>query len=193
MFYTYAHIKPDGNIFYIGKGSGNRAWKKTRRNQYWKNIVAKYTEYKVQILAVWQTEKEALDHEIFLISCFHKLGHKLANITSGGEGTSGYKHTEERKQKLKELWSGQNNPNFGKILSKQTKEKISQTKILSNCRGIHCVNFKGFILATNVQTGESFKFEGVAELIAAGFQNSNVYNCINGKRKTHKGYTFKRL
>jgi len=35
--------------------------------------------------------------------------------------------------------------------------------------------------------------KGSAELMAAGFQNPNVYKCINGKRKSHKGHTFNRV
>ena len=62
MFYTYAHTKPDGTIFYIGKGQGKRAWSNKNRNKHWKNIVSKYENYKVKILANWQTEEEAFNH-----------------------------------------------------------------------------------------------------------------------------------
>ena len=59
MFYTYAHTKPDGTIFYIGKGTKHRAWKTHRRNNHWKSIVQKYGSFNVEILANWKTEKEA--------------------------------------------------------------------------------------------------------------------------------------
>lgn len=193
MFYTYAHTKPNGSIFYIGKGQGVRAWKKTRRNTHWKNIVAKNNGYNVEILANWNTEKEALDHEIFLISCFKDLGYKLANMTNGGEGTSGFKLSNETKQKISKANLGSNSKSFGKPKSDETKQKISETKLKQNLRGINCTNFKGAILATNIKTGKEIRFEGSTELNAAGFQNPNVYKCINGMRKSHKGHTFKRL
>jgi hypothetical protein len=193
MFYTYAHTKPDGTIFYIGKGTGVRAWKKTRRNQHWKNIIAKYKTYGVEILANWDTEKEALNHEILLISCFRDLGYKLANVTNGGEGTSGYKHTKEWKQKAKLAWSGNNNPNFGKPLPEKVKQKISATSINKNLRGVNAVNFKCPILATNIKTGNEIILSGTDEMKLAGFQDSNIFKCLSGKRKTHKGHTFKRL
>jgi len=34
---------------------------------------------------------------------------------------------------------------------------------------------------------------GAAEMKAAGFQNTNIFKCLGGKRKFHKGHTFKRL
>lgn len=100
MFHTYAHYKPDGTLFYIGKGSFKRAHAKDNRNPHWKNIVAKYGSYTVEILANWPTEAEALKHEKFLISCFRNLGFSLANITDGGDGASGYKHSAESKAKM---------------------------------------------------------------------------------------------
>lgn len=128
MFYTYAHYKPEGGLFYIGKGAGRRAYDTKYRNQYWKNIVAKHGNPHVEILANWKTEKEALDHEKMLISCFKDMGFKLANLTDGGEGVSGYKHPEEIKQKMRGR-TGEKNHMFGKPKSAEVKFKISQSKI----------------------------------------------------------------
>jgi hypothetical protein len=100
MFCTYSHHKPDGTLFYIGKGSVKRAHAKDNRNPHWKNIVAKHGGYKVEVLANWPTESEAFEHEKFLISCFRDLGFVLANITDGGDGISGYKHSAKTKAKL---------------------------------------------------------------------------------------------
>lgn len=102
MFCTYAHYKPDGKLFYIGKGSYSRAHSKKGRNTHWNNVVNKYGSFKVQILANWQTEKEAFDHEILLIKCFKDMGYILSNISDGGLGSKGFRHTEEFKQKQKE-------------------------------------------------------------------------------------------
>jgi hypothetical protein len=100
-FYTYAHTKPDGTIFYIGQGTKahNRAYHKGGRSKYWHNIVNKYG-YQVQILADWKTSQEAKDHEILLISCLKDMGIKLVNLTDGGEGLSGMTFSDEHKQKL---------------------------------------------------------------------------------------------
>lgn len=47
------------------------------------------------------------------------------NTAPGGLGHTGIAWTEERRQRFKELMSGENNPNFGKPLSVETKEKLS--------------------------------------------------------------------
>ena len=99
MFYTYAHAKPNGTIFYIGKGKTKRAWDRNGRSEYWTRIVNKHG-FEVQILANWKTEQEAFDHEILLISCFKDMGYELANHTDGGEGPSGMQHTDEAKLKI---------------------------------------------------------------------------------------------
>jgi hypothetical protein len=79
-YYTYMHTRNDtGEVFYIGKGKGNRAWSKTRHNPHWHAIVNKHG-YNVEILANWEVEKEAYDHEEFLISCFRELSSSLTNI-----------------------------------------------------------------------------------------------------------------
>lgn len=99
MFVIYTHSKPDGTVFYVGKGSVKRANATDNRNQYWKNIVNKHG-FKVTIVAEYEVEAEALAHEILLIKHYKSNGYALANITSGGEGVSGYTHTEESKRKM---------------------------------------------------------------------------------------------
>lgn len=121
MFYTYAHIKPDGSIFYIGKGLGDRAWSKDNRNIHWKRTVSKYG-YSVKLMAYWDTEDNAFDHEKRLIKYLRSTGVKLVNMTNGGEGSGGYKWTEEQKRKYKE--SNLVNAMQGKNHSEETKEKI---------------------------------------------------------------------
>lgn len=100
MYYTYAHYKPNGEMFYIGNGQGRRAFWGRDRNRYWNNIVAKHGGFTSEILAGWPTEKEAHDHEMFLIDTFRVMGYKLANITKSGEGVSGLKHSDETKKVL---------------------------------------------------------------------------------------------
>ena len=134
MFYTYAHYKSDNSVFYIGKGQRNRAFDKISRSKKWKEFVAKEGDYKVEILAQWPTEQEAFEHEIFLIDCFKQMGASLVNVSKGGYGASGYRHTAEYLEHMKSIMSGSGNAFFGKAHSASTKEKISQAKKKSPSR-----------------------------------------------------------
>jgi hypothetical protein len=107
MFYTYAHYKPDNTLFYIGKGKRRRALSKESRNPYYKNIVEKYGNPKIELLAKWENEQDALDHEMFLISTFRQMGFDLANLSDGGTGTSGFKFNDEQKKRLSDAHLGQ--------------------------------------------------------------------------------------
>jgi hypothetical protein len=107
MFYTYCHLRknPDGSPgtpFYVGKGSGRRAYRAKGRNKHWNHVAAKHG-FVVEILARWQSEKEAFDHEVFLISTFRAMGFKLVNLTDGGDGVSGFPVSAERKLHLSRL------------------------------------------------------------------------------------------
>ena len=127
--YTYAHYKPDGSIFYIGKGSGDRAYRTNHRNRYWKHIVAKHGSYTVNILAKWKTHEEALSHEVLLISCFKDMGYKLANLSDGGEGNSGYKATPETLTKMSASAKGKQSWAKGKKLKPHTDETKRQMSV----------------------------------------------------------------
>jgi hypothetical protein len=207
MFCTYAHYTPQGRLFYIGKGSSElRAYRMTDRNNYWHKIVNKYGKPEVQILAHWSNEEEAFSHEKLLISCFRDLGHKLANFTDGGDGVSGYKHTLETREKNR-LASLGNKYALGHKVSEESRKLMGADKIgkptSARQKAVASQVHKGTAHATgntnrrkwiwvgtNIVTGETSKFIGMLELNKAGFQHSNIIKCINGNRKSHKGYTW---
>ncbi len=104
-FYIYAHYRDDtGEVFYIGKGEGNRHKSKQGRNPYWENIVNAHG-YKAEILEYFETEDEAFQAEQSLIA---ELGRKdlgkglLVNMSDGGEGASGAVRTHEQRKKYSE-------------------------------------------------------------------------------------------
>lgn len=122
----HRHLKLNGEVFYIGIGSKYRAYSNKRRNAFWYNITNKY-EYEVQILKKDLNLKEACELEILLIDYYGRrdlgLG-TLVNLTNGGEGSEGYKHTKESILKIKK---------FKQNISDHTKQLMS---ISAKNRGI---------------------------------------------------------
>ncbi len=103
QFYVYIHKKPDGMPFYVGKGTGNRAYQFSKRTQWHKNIVAKYGKENIIIeLVQCVDEKSAFDLERIYIKQLRESGVELVNLTDGGEGASGLvrgSQTETHKKK----------------------------------------------------------------------------------------------
>jgi hypothetical protein len=110
-FYVYAYLREDGTPYYIGKGSANRI------NDRRRHIKPPIDKSRIVILKNHLTEQEAFDQEIELIK-FHGRKNNgtgiLRNLTNGGEGLSGFKHSETTKNKMK-----------GKKHSEESKRKMS--------------------------------------------------------------------
>ena len=104
MAVVYQHRIPNkGDIFYIGIGKDKkRAFTKSNRNEFWHNVVNKYG-YEIEILVEDVSWEVACEIEKELIK---KYGRRcknqgtLVNITEGGEGVLGLKHTEQAKAKM---------------------------------------------------------------------------------------------
>ena len=208
LVYTYAHYTPQGRLFYIGKGSGRRATAEVGRNQHWHSVVKKYGKPDVQILANWDTQEEAFEHEKILISCFRDLGHKLCNITNGGDGRNGLPLSDEHKQNISLALKGRQ----GKKPSAETLIKLRQSHLGQKAwnkgmKGIYTQSPMSIAARTKKLAGKlynvKFKYTGISqdtmesiELIGnpamknAGFDPSRIRDCSNGKRKTHKNYTW---
>ena len=46
-------------------------------------------------------------------------------------------------------------------------------------------------VATHLETGEQIIMIGNKQIIEQGFKQGSIARCLSGKRKSHKGYTFK--
>ena len=128
MAVIYKHLKPCGEVFYIGIGQEEkRAKSKSDRNNYWHNVVNKYG-YEVQILKSDLTWEDACEMEKVLISWFGRrdlgLG-TLVNLTDGGEGNVGWVASDETRARMSKSKKEKLSHNYGKKASKEAKEKMS--------------------------------------------------------------------
>jgi hypothetical protein len=129
-------LREDRTPYYIGKGTGNRAYVKrygngrARRPKNLNNII---------LLKRNLSEEEAFRHEIYMIAVFGRkdLGTGiLHNRTDGGEGSSGCIPSEETRRKIGETSKGRTlseehkrkliEANKGKTHSEESKRKMSK-------------------------------------------------------------------
>ena len=200
-WYVYKLIRIDKNqVFYIGIGSSPnfaRAYSKDDRNDIWKKITNK-TDYKVEILYENISFDDAKDKEIQLIKEYGKIknGGTLSNMTDGGDGISGYIHTDETKkvikekrkyqvfsQETKDIWSKNRMGNKKAFGKKHSPEKNNNKSI--NQRG----KFGGIIIRTD-EKGNSIEFMGIknaAESIGVSYKDI-WYACIKRHGKIYKGF-----
>ena len=125
-FYVYRYIRLDTNTpFYVGKGISKRAYVlDSGRNQYFKNIVNSIL-FEVEFILEDLTEDEAFTKEMEFIKLYKDAGFCEANLTLGGEGTTGLVMSDESKAKMAAAKKGRKNPHKGYVHSEQTKAKKS--------------------------------------------------------------------
>ena len=136
---VYVDCKPDGTPFYVGKGSEKRI-KILIRNKHHQNICNKYPNW-YRGIAFAGLEQDCLNKEISLITKYGRadLGKgTLVNWTNGGEGSTGYRHTTQAKEKMSishknYKWTEEHRKNNGiarrgirKPLIESTKQKLSE-------------------------------------------------------------------
>ena len=91
-YYTYAYLREDGTPYYIGKGKGNRAYKKHWRSKSKGGFFSPPERDRILILKRNLTNDQANQHEIYMISVLGRKDNNtgiLRNLTDGGEGALG--------------------------------------------------------------------------------------------------------
>lgn len=118
---------------YRSKGSGQGYKSNTK---FWEAI-QKYgwESFEQNILRLCTSKEEADYWEKYFIQKYDSVGHGY-NMALGGQGTPGVQLSDERKEKisnsLKGKRVGEDNPNYGRHLSEEHKEKLRQANLGKN-------------------------------------------------------------
>ena len=132
--YRWYYINTN-ETFHIGKGKGQRyKEKKQSRNQFFKNIINKEKDNVTsEILVNNLTEQEAWDLEKQLIAEYKSKGECKTNFHEGGRGgNTGNYNNPERSRKISEAAKkriGKLNPMYGKHHTEETKQKLREINL----------------------------------------------------------------
>ena len=130
-YYVYEHWRLDRDeCFYVGKGRGGRAYSMKNRNKHHQAICAKLSRIgfamEVRIVACGLSEDDSFLMEKERIAFWRNIGCDLTNLTDGGEGISGFRHSDEIKKKLSDLNKGQPAAFKGRKHTEETKKLLSE-------------------------------------------------------------------
>ena len=238
-FYVYAYLdeserinKNIGGYFfefrpiYIGKGSKKRDVSHLQYRKYFdylfyrklNSMINKNNKPKIIRISYFENESDALKFESNLIKEIGNIKNNgyLYNLTDGGAGLSGFKHSPETKKILSE--NGKNRKltkehrdNISKSLKNKQKpigfaEKISKIKSgkspsdeskkkMSDAKKGKAPWNKGkikdVILQLDFENNILKEWNSLTDLKCSGFQVPNILKCCIGERNSHKGYIWK--
>jgi hypothetical protein len=136
QFYTYLWLREDGTPYYVGKGTGKRAFNDRKNHRFPPPPKDRI------LLQEFPDEESAFIAEAFLIALYGRedLGEgTLLNLTDGGEGCSGrpgfWKGKTLSEEHRKSLSIAQNlryktmsGPNLGRKFSEEVRKRNSESK-----------------------------------------------------------------
>lgn len=153
MYYVYQLFNTLNGKIYIGKSSSDRVrfkehlkvakgGKKIYESSFSliHKALQKYNEcIEFSIIQQFECEEETLAAEKYWIEFFKsnvsKYGNEFGyNLTAGGDGVVGFKHSVESKKKMSDAKIGKPSPNKGRILSSEQKlhlSTVNKGKVLS--------------------------------------------------------------
>lgn len=137
--YVYFDPRPRKKrvAIYVGKGlTATRPdlhWKRRAINRFFKAVLDKIRAAGlapiVEIVQFFDTEEQAFACEKVLIAQYGRRSEgngTLCNLTIGGDGVVGHRHSPESKAKISAASRGRPSPNKGRKASEETRAKLSE-------------------------------------------------------------------
>ena len=176
-YIVYKHTCPNGKV-YIGitMQGIKRRWGNGHnysRQKLFNSAIKKYgwDNIKHEVLFENLDETNAKEIEKGLIQEYKSFDSKYGyNISLGGEGTYGYKMSEEQRRKLSISHKGKTPPNKGVPMSEEQKKKIKATRIKKPVLCIETNIIYESILEASKQTKTDY---------------CNILKCLKHKKYCH--------
>jgi len=219
-FYVYAFLREQsscngkkGSPYYIGKGTGHRAWMKSKRR-----VRPPVCKQNIVLLRSNLTEFEAFNWEQLYISHYGRIDKNtgiLRNCSDGGEGEAGRITSEAHKQILRQArqregrWKGslnpkaggdavrgEKNPMYGKKHKENTKRLISEAnkRVYSDPakRIQNKLKAQKYLYELIDPCGEVYITDNLYDFsMQYGLTNACLNKAVRGKAAHHKGWTGK--
>lgn len=163
--------------FYVGKGKNKRYKKFDNRNKYFRNKINKIKKYRLESIVIklfdniseeqsFRIEKQLIQ-EIGRIDLNHG---PLVNMTDGGEGSSGFHHSNKSKNLMSILRVGKNNNFYGKHHTERS------LMLISKMRKNKCVGDKNpmFGKSPSIETREKISISNTGKFIGEKNNNSKL-------------------
>lgn len=122
MFYVYEwFIKDTNEIFYVGKGTGNR-YKVKKHNRFFNDMIKRF-DCDSRIVKIFENEVDAFYFEYTHIKELQQIGQCVCNIRDGGFGGSQSWWTDEIRQHYSE---------YNVMKSERQRERMSKQNPMKN-------------------------------------------------------------
>jgi hypothetical protein len=210
-YYVYLHRDLLGRVFYVGRGSGKRAFQTGNRGAAWKKYRDKHG-LRIEFLDRGFGSKDAFDHEIYWIAHFRRMRHPLLNVSDGGAGVTVKKRWWY--DKVSKALKGREAPkgymsalfkNFCDLKQLEEDYKTMGTPAIAKKYGVSVSTVWDRLKQSGVQIREvgshrksiiciedGLEFASVADAAEHyGVFRSNINKVIKGKYKHTGGKTFK--
>jgi group I intron endonuclease len=170
-----------------------KAEDKSHRVNWIKSLSAKDLQPKIELICETTTFEDCCELESFYINKYKNEGMRLVNMTDGGDGSIGFKHTEETILKLKEIAKqrAKNNQYINTLKEyglKQWENKTENEKLLNKLNQKGRRNIKQFTL-DGIFVKEFISLREIEREL--GYFRANITPCLKGEFKQAYNFIWK--
>ena len=185
-----------GELRYIGKSttgpkrrlqehlSPSKLCTHTHKNCWLRSLLEKGLRPDLVVLEVCGNAETAEILEKQAIAHYRGLGFRLTNNTDGGEGATGYHHTEEHKRYMRSLFLGRERPGVGEKVRLKALGRVP-----SRAARVRSSTTHGGRSFVDADTGRMYDTLGEAAR-ELGLSAGNISSVLRGRYKHTGGHRF---